>query len=182
MTFTVRELTFETNEDCARHFGLCASHVAYMRRDGRADRIGLRTAVVGKWKAKPHRTPNPDLRMQVTVRGMNFRDAYAAAAHFGCRPSTVYSALAEGRIDSLGMPNGPRPGTPCAHTSKPISIGPFAFPSRRAAADFLGVRPTYVERAARGIAGYSWEKVVGLAMAKAAQISRERRKQMDAAA
>lgn len=77
------------------------------------------------------------------------------------------------------MPNGSAPGTPNPHTAKPITIGPFHFPSRRAAAEFLGIRASYVERASKGIKGYYWDKVVAVAMeieAKSRQqhIARER--------
>lgn len=164
MSFTVREQEFAGNAECAEYFGLSASHVAFMRRSGRTDQIGLRTAKVGKWKSKPCRKAGQSVKMRIRVRGMDFEDADTCAAHFGLAVSTIRSAVAAGRADSIGMPFGPAPGTPNPHTEKPITIGPFHFPSRRAAAKFLGIKASYVERAAKGIKGYYWDKVVAIAM------------------
>lgn len=172
----VRGMRFESIAACAAHFGVSKNHVRLFMNRGRLDRLGIRKPGGG-------RRPDPEGRMRVVVRGQEYRDVYECAAALGVKVGTVYAALSEGRMDGLGLGAGPKPGTPNLARSHPIEIGPFKFPSMRAASIALGFSPTYVERARKGEKYYHWERVMAAALRLAAEKeseSAERARRTDA--
>lgn len=158
MLIRVRDLEFESVAAVAAHFGVTVFHVSAALRNGRGDHIGLGRAHKGQ------SMPRKAERMPVIVRGKRFESATACAKHFGIAECTVYGMISCGRADFIGL-GSDRSRRARAGRSKPITIGPLSFPSRRAASLALGFSDSYVVNALRGKTGYSMQKVVAAAMA-----------------
>lgn len=164
----VRDMEFATVAECAAHFRVSQNHVRLFSRLGKLDRLGLRPNGKGGRKA------DPESRMRVVVRGIEFQDVESCARHFNCSKGAVYSALHNGNIDRLGMGFGPRKGSKNPHRSKPIKLGSLTFESRTAASLALGMNRDYVSRALNGCPGYSMERLMAAAMELTARETRER--------
>jgi hypothetical protein len=84
----------------------------------------------------------------VKIRGVTYDSAQQAAQALGVSVSTIYNAQARGpaALERVGLGKG-RPVGASARGGKPskaFTLGPYSFPSRRAASRALGMSDNYV--------------------------------------
>lgn len=86
--------------------------------------------------------------LPVRIRGVTYPSGKAAAEALGVASSTIASALARGpaAIERVGLGKGRPKGTSDkgGRPKKEFTIGPFKFPSQRAASRALGVNENYI--------------------------------------
>jgi hypothetical protein len=76
----------------------------------------------------------------VTIRGVTYPSQKAAADALGVSRSTVSSAKMRNTLDGVGL--GPLQKGCDGNYKKPIAFNDVEWPTRRALADHLGVRPS----------------------------------------
>lgn len=162
----VRGRKFKSTKACAKAFGLSEKHVKDMLAAGKRNSIGK-----GGGRAKAPL----DQRMKVTVRGVTFPTVEACAAHFKITVSAVYSSVATGKADRIGLGKGKQNRGKPTGRGNPVDIGPFKFTSAQSASVFLGFSKGYVAMALRREGGASWPGVIARAMAKAAEMDAAQR-------
>lgn len=116
---TIRGVTYPNFAAAGRALGVGARTIRDAYSRGTLHRAGL-----------GHKGPEP---MRVRIAGLVFDDIHAAAAHYGVRPMTVYSAIADGDPDRIVRTPAYNPWN-----SKPFKIGGLTFPSMRQASRALG--------------------------------------------
>ena len=82
-------------------------------------------------------TPKP-----VTIRGVTYRSQTAAARALGVSNQAITTAVKRGNPDSAGTSTRKKGGGPAY--LKPITLGGVHYPSRKAAAEALGVESTQI--------------------------------------
>ena len=82
-------------------------------------------------------TPKP-----VTIRGVTYRSQTAAAEALGLSKQAITDAIKRGNPDSAGT--GPRNKGKGPAYLKPLTLGGVDYPSRKAAAEALGVESTQI--------------------------------------
>lgn len=86
--------------------------------------------------------------MRVTIRGITYENAKAAAEALGVHKSTVYSAICRGVPDTIGLRRGTRPKESCkSGKGRPFTIGGVTFASIAQASEALGFRRNYLATA-----------------------------------
>lgn len=154
----VRDLEFRSTAEAAAWFGVTERHVRNLRSKVRLDSLGL-----GKgWLKGKTVKRRPETYMPVAVRGLLFETAHDCARHFGIKPCTVYSLVAAGRADQIGLGSGVGCG---GNRSRPFSIGGVTYPSQKAASIALGLRARYISDALHGRRHASMDRVLAAAMA-----------------
>ena len=76
----------------------------------------------------------------ITIRGVTYPSQKAAAAALGVSTATVSCAKMRNTLDGVGL--GPRQKGCDGNYKKPIEFNGVEWPTRRALADHLGVRPS----------------------------------------
>ena len=82
-------------------------------------------------------TPKP-----VTIRGVTYRSHTAAAEALGVPKQTITTAVKRGNPDGAGTRPRRKGGGPAY--LKPLTLGGVNYPSRKAAAEALGVESTQI--------------------------------------
>lgn len=132
----IRGVEYLHPQAVAEAFGITADSVKGAIRRGRAEYIGLPSH---KTRKRHGAEPAP-----VRIRKRLYPSAAAAAKALNVTESTVTQMLARGRADYIGLGRSrkhsqqPTTNTRCM---KPLRIGAHSWPSRRAAAADLGIRP-----------------------------------------
>ena len=75
--------------------------------------------------------------MRVCVRGTVYESVHDAANKLGVKMSTVYSAVALGKQETLGLGRGTHKNHKSVK-SQPVRLGPYSFSSQREAAKRFG--------------------------------------------
>jgi hypothetical protein len=81
----------------------------------------------------------------ITIRGVTYASAAAAARAFGVTRENIYMARARGRLDSVGL--GMRGNQ---HRARPVEICGMRFASVKQAAQAVGCHPETLSRHTRG--------------------------------
>ena len=102
--------------------------------------------------------------MPVRIRGVDYDSPADAATALGVGINQVYRRLADGRPDSIGLPNNRG-----QHCAKPFKIGPLEFRSLSEASRELGLGKDYVGRAYRRGSKRMQERVLAAAISRAAE-------------
>lgn len=145
----IQGMTFPTVEDAADHFGVTGVTIRSHIRAGTLHRLG-------KGLSGPEPCP-------VRIRGVTYESPAKAAEELGVGINQVYRRLAEGRPDTIGLPNDRG-----QHCAKPIKIGPLKFRSLAEASRELGFSEGYVGRAFERDSSSMKEKILAAAIARAA--------------
>jgi len=104
-------------------------------------------------------------RMTVQVRGLTFESVPACAKYFGVHRDRVYSALAKGRADSLGLGVGNYVRTkPPAPRGKPVVLATGTFRSMSEASRDLGMNRDYIIQKVKRKGAEGWREIRELAL------------------
>ncbi len=148
---TIRGVTYANFSEAARALGVNPNTVRVAYYNDTLHRVG--TGRTG---------PEP---MRVKIAGQVFNSAHDAARHFGCCPSTIWSALADGDPDRVARPQRYNPWK-----SKPFKIGTLSFPSMRAASRALGFKDEeFIAKAVKRKSKRGQERIMVAAMHYAAK-------------
>jgi hypothetical protein len=79
---------------------------------------------------------------RVTIRGVTYPSQIAAADALGVTRQTITGAVKRGTLDFVGL-GPPKPGCKPAYVH-PTTVGGVTYPSRKAAAEALGVTQVYI--------------------------------------
>lgn len=84
----------------------------------------------------------------VMIRGVAYKSCKEAAQELSISPKTIHKAIRQGNLDTVGLGRMARPWGPAA---KPIRIQGVEYPSRKIAAEVLGLSQTALaSRISRG--------------------------------
>jgi hypothetical protein len=156
---TVRGVTYPDVAACAAALGLSPATVYSAIKRGTLDNAG--------------RGSGRRVRMPVRIRGTDYPDIDAAAAALGVTEAAIRRAADRGAIDRVGLPRRPAADRSVyASRCKPVTIGGVRFSSRKAASEALGLEASRVSAVLRHGSARQRERLIGLAMAYAAQAER----------
>lgn len=143
---TIRGVTYLNMSAAGRALGVSPNTVRAALRKGTLHRAG--TGRVG---------PEP---MRVRIAGQVFENAADAAAHFGVKVMTVYSAISDGDPDRIARPKVYNPWK-----SQPFKVGPLNFPSMREASRALGFsNPEFISKVVKHNSKKGRERIIGAAL------------------
>jgi len=143
---TIRGVTYPNLSAAGRALGVSPNTVRAARRKGTLHRVG--TGRVG---------PEP---MRVRIADQVFENASAAAAHFGVKVMTVYSAISENDPERIARPKVYNPWK-----SQPFEVGGLSFPSMREASRALGFKNSeFIAQAIKRGSKKGRERILGAAM------------------
>lgn len=113
--------------------------------------------------------------MTVQVRGMIFESVPECAKYFGVHKDRVYSALAKGRADSLGLGVGNYVRTkPPAPRGKPVVLATGTFRSMSEASRDLGMNRDFICQKVKRKGADGWREIYDFALQVAMKRDAER--------
>lgn len=140
-----------------------------------AERLNISESVLTKYARQlglPDRRAHEFRQnLRIRIRGVNYENPQAAAAALGVKTHTIYTAVASGREDFIGLGTSRVKNRVAPCMLKPVNIGPFHWLSHKQAAADLGIhRSTLSKMLGKG----RTDELTALAMRHQAKIDKRK--------